>query len=193
MEAHVTGRPSCRRPDCRPPALALAAAVWIAALAVPPGTAGQSVMADRTEGQKMAAIHIQSDRMEALDQEGKVIFTGHVVASRQGLIINADTLEVHYTEEKREAAGGEDPGRVVRTITATGHVRITQEGKVASGDKAVYDRGLEKITLTGSAQVWDGPNRVSGNRIVLFLNEDRSVVEGSGTDKVEAVVYPADH
>jgi lipopolysaccharide export system protein LptA len=75
---------------------------------------------------------------------------------------------------------------------ATSHVRITQGERVGTGEQAVYDKPAEKITITGAAQVLEGPNRVSGERIIFFINEDRSVVEGSSETKVEAVVYPSE-
>ncbi len=143
------------------------------------------------------AIHIKSDFMEAMDQKGTVVFTGHVVAVRDDLTINSDRLEVFYSKnnDKGKAVQGDKNAgdkKAIDKIVATGHVRITKAGRVATAEKAVYDKRAEKITLTGSAQVWEGPNRVKGDTIILFINENRSIVQGSGSKKVEAVVYPSE-
>lgn len=143
------------------------------------------------------AIHIKSDFMEAMDQKGTVVFTGHVAAVRGDLTIDSDRLEVFYSKnnDKGKTAQNDKSAnekKAIDKIVATGHVRITKAGRVATAEKAVYDKKAEKITLTGSAQVWEGPSRVKGDTIILFINENRSIVQGSGAKKVEAVVYPSE-
>ncbi len=137
------------------------------------------------------AIHISSDHMEASEKTGTVTFTGHVVARKGGLTIYADRLEVFY-EKKKDTKGDKKKKRVLQRIVATGHVKVLQAGKVGTGAKAIYDKRHERVILLGAAQVTQGPNRISGDRITLFLNEDRSVAEGSKHEKVEAIVYPSE-
>ena len=43
--------------------------------------------------------------------------------------------------------------------------------------------------LTENPVLHDGQNEVAGDRVVVFLDEDRSVVEG-GQQRVKAVLYP---
>ena len=139
-------------------------------------------------GEGKLPINIESDLMESMDKSGIVVFTGHVKATRGDLTIYSDKLDVFYEKRKQ---GGETK-KAVKKIVATGHVRIIQGERVGTGEQAIYDKPAEKITITGAAQVLEGPNRVSGERIIFFINEDRSVVEGSSETKVEAVVYPAE-
>jgi len=124
-----------------------------------------------------------------LDQSRTVIFTGHVVATKENFILHSDKLKVFYNKTQGKKQGNETK-RVIKKIVALGHVRISKGKRVGIGQKAVYDKAAEKITITGAAQVWEGVNRVSGNRIIFFLNEDRSVVEGDAKTKVQAIVYP---
>ncbi|MFO8239657.1 MAG: lipopolysaccharide transport periplasmic protein LptA [Dissulfuribacterales bacterium] len=133
-------------------------------------------------------IHIESDLMEALDKSGVVVFTGHVKTTRGNLVIHSDKLEVFYEKREHET----ETKRAVKKTVATGHVRITHGERVGTGEQAVYDKSAEKITITGKARVMEGPSRVSGERIIFFINEDRSIVEGSSGAKVEAVIYPAE-
>ena len=131
-------------------------------------------------------IRIQSDRMETLDKKGNVVFYGNVKAVRGDLVIYSDVLKVYY----KQAPGGDK--RVIDRIVARGHVKVVKGERTATGEKGIYDKGAEKIVLSGAAQVWEGPNRVRGERITFFINEDRSIVEASGGQQVEAVVYPED-
>ena len=136
---------------------------------------------------KNSSIRITSDMMEAFDRSGKVVFSGHVKARREDMTINADTLTVYY-EGKGDRAVAEGARRIKRLV-ANGHVKITQKQKIATGHDAVYDKPAEKITLSGDAQVWQGANHVAGDEIILFLNEDRSIVKSNTSKKVEAVVF----
>jgi lipopolysaccharide export system protein LptA len=140
--------------------------------------------------QKNGAIHIESDSMEAMDQTGKIVFKGNVAATRDDLTINSDILDVIYSKAPGAVKENDTTKRAVKTLVARGHVRITIGKRMATGEKAVYDKKAEIITISGSAQAWDGPNRIKGETIIMFVNEDRSIVKGSAKEKVEAVVYP---
>ncbi len=139
-------------------------------------------------------IHIKSDSMEAVDKAGKVVFKGNVVAVKGDLTINSDRLEVIYSKQdtsdsdNKQNADNKKRRRLKRLI-ATGHVKIIQGKKVGTCKEAVYDKNSEKLILTGDAQVWEGSNRIKGSVITMYINEDRSVVQGSQNQKVEATVY----
>lgn len=79
----------------------------------------------------------------------------------------------------------------VREIVAQGSVRIDQGTRWAVGGRAVYDQAARTFVLTDSPVLHDGPNEVAGDRVVVYLDEDRSVVEG-GRKRVKAVLYPDD-
>ncbi len=133
------------------------------------------------------AIRITSDKLEAMDQEGKVVFTGNVVAKRGELTIYADRIEVYYSQTDKK--DGNKAKRKLKKIIATGHLKIVQGRRRATAKKAIYLKPKEKIVLLKDAIVWDGPNSVKGDKITLFVNENRSVVESGGKKRVEAVVY----
>ena len=69
-------------------------------------------------------------------------------------------------------------GRSVKQIEATGHVRIEKESGNATSNKAVFDNSRRIVTLTGDPVAWEKGTRVSGDKIIIYLDEDRSVVEG---------------
>ena len=132
------------------------------------------------------AIRITSDRMEAYDQKGTVVFLGNVVARKGNLTIYADRLEVFYSQKK---TADNKKKRNLKKIVVRGHLKIVQGRRRATAKEAVYFKPQEKIVLLRNAQVWDGRNTIKGDKIVLYVNENRSVVESSGKDRVEAVVY----
>lgn len=183
---HIYKKPTYKRINI-PAVVFFAVTIFLSlSMAVQVPAADQDSVSRKASGK--GPIHIKSNRMEAMDKNGTVVFKGNVIAVKGDLTINADRLDVIYTEKKTGSKEGKQR-RVLKKIVATGHVKIVQGKKVGTGQKAVYDKRAEKLVLTGDAQVWEGSNRIKGNRITLYINEDRSVVESSGSQKVEATVY----
>ena len=44
--------------------------------------------------------------------------------------------------------------------------------------------------MTGNAVMHEGANIIRGERIVVFLNENRGMVDSSDTKRVTATIYP---
>jgi lipopolysaccharide export system protein LptA len=119
------------------------------------------------EKKEVAPIVITSDRMEAEKLGDKVTFTGKVTLKKEGMTLTSDAMTVFY-----------DPGsKNVRLVEATGNVQVRKEGRVALANKAIYSLSEEKIVLTGDARIIENENRLGGEKITLFLRDDRSVVE----------------
>ena len=77
----------------------------------------------------------------------------------------------------------------MREIVAEGSVRIDQGPRWAVGGRAVFDQIHRTLVLTQDPVLHDGQNQVAGDRVIVFLDEDRSVVEG-GQQRVKAVLVP---
>ena len=75
--------------------------------------------------------------------------------------------------------------RSIRMLEATGRVKIEKEDGRATCRKAVYYEAEKKIVLIGDPVAWQKGTRVSGKRIIMFLDEDRSVVEGDSQVIIE--------
>ena len=128
-------------------------------------------------------IVVTSNRMEADKLGDLVTFSGDVVLKKEAMTMNADTLLVHYDQ----------PAKGIREIEAIGNVVVTKEGRTALAERAVYYSKEEKIVLTGDARIIENENQVGGDRITLFMRDERSIVEGGkvliyqdrgeGTDK----------
>lgn len=126
-------------------------------------------------------ITITSNSMEARKKANLVIFKGDVVAEQKDYTLYSKELYVYYAE-----------GKEIKEMIATGDVRIVQLNKVATGEKAVYNRENRTVVLTGNPQVEQDCDIVKGERITIFLDEDKSLVEGGRDNRVKAVVNPKD-
>lgn len=128
-----------------------------------------------------APIVIDADRMEAFKKEGLVVFTGNVIAKQENSLQTADRMEV-YLDDKGE--------RVLRIIS-TGNVKIvTEDCRTGTARRAEYYDDDQKLLLIGDAKVWQEDNVVTGERVVMYLADDRSEVEAGPQGRVKSVFYP---
>ncbi len=147
---------------------------------------------------------ITSQRMTVKNQENKAIFEGDVVLTKGALIVHSDHMVVTFKaadqpegngkvsengREKSGAARSDLPvmsNRAVSMIEATGKlVKIIKADGHATCRKAVYDGAEDKIVLTGDPVAWQKGTRVTGQKITMYLTEDRSVVEGGSRVSIE--------
>ena len=169
-----------------------------------PGSLFQSLSLGSNKG----PVHIDSDSLE-LDYKGSnVMYRGHVVVTQGDVTLNSDTLSISYDPQAvkqtdkpadKPAAGasptpktatpGGDADRI-KEIIAEGNVKIRQGTKLAEGRRAVFDQAKQTFTLSDGAVLHDGPNQVAGERVIVYLKEERSVVESGSNSRVKAVLYP---
>ncbi len=126
-------------------------------------------------------LTVDADKMERFGKQSLVVFSGNVVARRDNSVQYADRMEV-YLDEKGD--------RVLRAISTGGVRIITRDCNTGTAARAEYDDLGQRIVLIGSARVWQDDNVVSGERITIFLSEDRSVVQGGKQERVKAIFYP---
>lgn len=134
-------------------------------------------------------IVVKSHSLE-VDYHQKIsIFTGEVDASSEDWTIRCEKMLVYYDNQSSKSSNKEsgELGVKLDRIVATGKVRIIRpDGGLATAEEAVYYQNDEKVVLTGEPVVKMGDDFVAGSRITLYLEEERSVVEGP----VKAILHP---
>ena len=165
--------------------------VLIAALGQPLNVYGQTKQKPKVE--RDLPIEIVSDRLEAYNEKRMVVFSGNAVATQGGRTIRSDVLTLFYKEGKspsvRAAGEPEGPGELER-VEAKGHVTISEGDRIVTGEEGIYDQDAQKITMTGNAVMREGANIIRGDRVIVFLDENRGVVEGTVNKRVTATIYP---
>jgi lipopolysaccharide export system protein LptA len=103
---------------------------------------------------------------------------------QEGLVVHSDIMIVYFKEKSAQASSpvgqlpSENSKKEIRVIEAKGHVKIAKGESRATCTRALYDKQEERIILLGSPVVWEAGTRVSGQKITMFLKENRSIVEG---------------
>ena len=135
--------------------------------------------APATEG-KEGPVVVDSDSLESMQKEGLSVFKGNVVAKQNNSVQYADRMEV-YTDSQTDR---------IERVVSTGNVRIiTRDCRMGTASRTEYYDAEQRVVLIGNARVWRGADIVTGERITLYLAEDRSLVEGGKQERVKAIFY----
>ncbi|MEJ5349633.1 MAG: lipopolysaccharide transport periplasmic protein LptA [Desulfosoma sp.] len=167
-------------------------AVWLLALATGLLAQSQSPLPSRSGREAAAPIHIASDRMTADQKSRSVVFEGHVTVQQGAMTITAQKLTVYGVEKEKGSTtkSGTVTGDQIDRIEVEGNVVISEGDRVATAQKAVLYNQEQKIVLMGEPELVQGKDRVQGDLITLYLQEQRSVVEGRSGKPVQAVFHP---
>ncbi|MEN6617049.1 MAG: lipopolysaccharide transport periplasmic protein LptA [Syntrophorhabdus sp.] len=125
-------------------------------------------------------IDIISDTMEGFDKEKYVFFKGNVVAKQDDLYIYSDLMEAYMSPDTNE----------IDKANAKGHVRIIKQNRTATCQEAYFDNVKGTILLKGNAVVTSGKDRVEGDEVTYYVNEDRAVVTAQKEKKAKVTIYP---
>jgi lipopolysaccharide export system protein LptA len=149
--------------------------------------------------------------MTVKNQENKAIFQGDVLLTRGTLKVHSDEMVVffratgstgpadhsvdHSGDKGKDGAGPDKAkrsadlptvsNRSVSMVEAIGSVVIEKDDGRATCRKAVYYESEGKIVLTGNPVAWQKGTKVSGEKMTMFLAEDRSVIEGGSQVVIE--------
>jgi lipopolysaccharide export system protein LptA len=139
-------------------------------------------------------LEITSNKMEAFHEKNLVIFSGNACVTKGNTLLKADRIFLYYKKEadRKNKVGVVDIGGSgeLDRVEAKGHVVLTQNNRTAFGEEAFYWKDSNKIILTGNALLKEGKNSIRGDRVIIFLNEDRGIVESDSQKQVKAIIYP---
>lgn len=97
-------------------------------------------------------------------------FRENVKVTRGPVTLTADALDVRYKDANH-----------VDVVSASGHVVVTRGERVARAERAVLTAGDGRIVLTGSPTLTEGVNELVGERIEVYLDEEKATCSGGGT------------
>ncbi len=125
-------------------------------------------------------LEVISDWTEADRQKGTITFGGKVVAKQKDIVLYADQVVNYFDMENR---------KLVRAI-AVGNVKLNQADKFVTCERAELIQAERKVILTGNPVMWQGENRVSGERIIIYINQSQAEVFGSKTGRAKVKITP---
>ena len=118
-----------------------------------------------------AALDVTSEQMTFDRDTHTFIFKQNVRVKRCSLTIDCDHLRVvRDVDESR-----------IKHVVATGNVRFQDGTRHAVAERADYYEADQKLVLVGNPRAWDSneQNELTGDEIIVFLEEERIVVKGA--------------
>ena len=125
-------------------------------------------------------INIISNELKIDNNERTSTFSGDVYAIDQSLKVWSDQMIITFKKDKDE----------IKEILATGNVKIVRlhEESEIYGDIAKYLIEDETIIISGNVLVIENDNQISGSKLTLELKDSSSIMVGSDSNRVEAVI-----
>ncbi|ARN82367.1 LptA/OstA family protein [Methylocystis bryophila] len=139
-------------------------------------------------------VNIDADKLDYFDKEQKLIYGGSVIVVNGPSTLKTSRMTIFLDNKKgagkdgQGEAGGSSSDKV-RHVEAEGPVTLVSPDQIATGDHLTYDRGDNKVHLTGNVTWTQGENVVKGDHLVYDLTtkeahvlaRDGSGKEGGGT------------
>ena len=126
-------------------------------------------------------LRVRSSRMKFDYEQGELAYVGSVHVAQGSIRLQADELQIRFEPQRTGA---------LRTIRASGNVQIQQRNETATGDEAVYDPAAATLTLTGNVRLGSGPNSLQGERVVVYIDEDRTEIQGAAAQATAPSAQP---
>ena len=125
-------------------------------------------------------INITSDKLGVDMNNRKSTFTGNVYAYNHSLKVWSDEMIINLkiNEDK------------IQEILAIGNVKIIRlvEGSEIYGDTANYLIEEEVIIVRGNVLIKENGNQISGEQLKVDLKNSSSIISGSDSNRVEALL-----
>jgi len=110
-------------------------------------------------------VQIESDNLEVLRKESKIIFTGKVILKQAPTTIQCRKLTAYYEEQKQ--------GWDVKTAVCEGDVKVTRLDTYAKCNKATFDNVNQIVTMEGSPVIYQQNQIFRGDILKYYLNDER--------------------
>lgn len=119
-------------------------------------------------------VYIQSDNLSLNSKDRVFTYRGNVKVKQGEVVITSDIMVGKYAESQE-----------LETIVCQGNVVVTRPPDTrATSNRAYYNVASSKIELTENPELARGSNVLVADKIIMFVEEDKSEAEGNVRVKV---------
>jgi lipopolysaccharide transport protein LptA len=117
---------------------------------------------------------IEADKLDVYKAKGEAFFQGNVIATKPDMTIKSKTMRIYYNNATKQ----------LKQMVAEGNVSIKMKDPEKGPDRnatckqAIYQYEEKKIILIGDVVIIRGEDRLSGQKVTLYMEGDRQEVEG---------------
>jgi lipopolysaccharide export system protein LptA len=165
-------------------ALGVLSAVFLAA-AQPSWAAGSGILPGASSKDPYT---VDAGKLDYFEKEQKLVYSGDVIATQGQTRVKGSAMTIYL--EKGAANPSSD--RQVQRIEMKGPVTVVQNGKIGTGDSALYDKTDNKWYLIGRVTLTEGSDVTQGEKLVYDLGNSTAVVDAGKQGRVRSVFVPKD-
>lgn len=144
-------------------------------------------------------IQIDADSLEVFDQEQRAVYKGNVIVKQGETTMKAAKVTVFYDRRGATPLGAKaasapsastNDNTALKKVEAEGGVAIFSRDQVATGERAIYDRSTDIVTMTGNVTLSKGPNVTRGQRLVYNVGTGIATMEAGSSGRVSSSFTP---
>lgn len=130
-------------------------------------------------------IEVSSATLEVYEQDKQrvSVFSGGVTVKRGNTTMKAGEIKLYSPLDSKSAEG-------FTRIEADGKIIVLSGGQKVTGGSAVVDMAASTITVAGGVVLSQGPNVITGSRLVVNLKTGRARVEQAPGQQIRGVFSP---
>ncbi len=136
-------------------------------------------------------INIDAGKLDYLDKEQKLIYTGSVIVVNGPSTLKVSKLTLFLDNSKNAApkdANGANTSEKVKHAEFEGPVTLVSPDQICTGDRGSYDRGENKVYLSGNVTITQGDSAHKGDRLIYDLGSGQAVVQSN--ERVHSIITP---
>ena len=141
--------------------------------------AAQMVAFGGIKADTSAPVELSADNLTVNQTTGQAEFTGNVLIGQGQMKLSADKVVVQYVQGDTQT---------IDNLDATGNVTLVNGPDAAEAQQAIYEVASGNITLIGDVLLTQGQNVMSGERMVVNLEDGTAQMNG----RVRSVLQPAE-
>ena len=131
--------------------------------------------------QEIKSIEIIANEMEWDKQKNIAIALGNAKATKGPTVITANKIVATLANSSKEQ-------KIIKLV-ATGTVKLTHKGEVATGQKAIYDLEKDVIIIKGNVNLRKNDSMMVGESLIINLSSGLSRLSGSENNKKVKMKY----
>ena len=114
-------------------------------------------------------VEITADSLKVDQNTETAVFSGNVLVGIQNIRMSANEISVEYSTSGNGS---------VRALKARGNIVVSNGQEAAEAQRANYEVARGVMILEGDVILTQGPNAISGERLVIDLNANTATMTG---------------
>ena len=146
--------------------------VCLSCLAAPALSQGAGIALGTSGFDSGQPVEISADALAVDQNSGEATFEGNVLVVQGDVRMSAARMVIEYATDGSDAANG------ISRLLASGGVTLVTATDAAEAREAVYSVADSQVTMAGDVLLTQGPNAISGERLVIDLTSGQGRMEG---------------